>query len=345
MYGYKIVDHKVIIDEEKAEVVRYIFEQYAQDVYVKDIIKTLTDKGIYNHGKKFARNTIYKMLKNEKYSGIYRYNNEVFDNIYPQIVPQEIFESVRRKIAVNKYGSRSVEVVYMLRNKVKCGYCGSPISAECGTAKNGEKIRYYKCLGRKHHNGCTKAQVRKETLEKYVIDNICEQMSRPEIVEYIATRLLDLQERKIKENSVLNSLIKEKRKTENAINNIMEAIEQGGTTTTAMKRLRELENKLEELQKQLIIEKSKAAYRITKEEIIKFYKLGLEKEPLKLINYFISEIRLFDDKIIICYNTPKTMNLDDSQGFSFCDKNVKMPYVIQNKNYYGLKDFRLIMRI
>ena len=57
--------------------------------------------------------------------------------------------------------------------------------------------------------------------------------------------------------------------------------------------------------------------------------------------------------MIIIYNTPKTINLDErltersafGQGFSFYDKNVKMPYVIQNREYYGLKDFRLVMRI
>ena len=90
-----------------------------------------------------------------------------------------------------------------------------------------------------------------------------------------------------------------------------------------------------------------------KEQIIDYYKSALEKEPLQLINHFIKEIQLYDDKMIIIYNTPKTINLDESltkrsafgQGFSFYDKNVKMPYVIQNREYYGLKDFRLIMRI
>ena len=65
-----------------------------------------------NRGKPFARNTIYNILKNEKYSGIYRYNGEVFDNIYPQIVPQELFECVRKMVGENKYETRSVEVVY-----------------------------------------------------------------------------------------------------------------------------------------------------------------------------------------------------------------------------------------
>jgi DNA invertase Pin-like site-specific DNA recombinase len=44
IYGYKIVNKKVVIDDEKAEVVRYIYEQFANVVYVKDIITSLTAK-------------------------------------------------------------------------------------------------------------------------------------------------------------------------------------------------------------------------------------------------------------------------------------------------------------
>ncbi len=97
MYGYTVENHKVKIDEEKAEIIKYIFEQYAMGVYVKDIIKALTNKGILNRGKPFARNTIYNILKNEKYAGIYRHGDEVFENIYPKIVPQDIYEIVRKK--------------------------------------------------------------------------------------------------------------------------------------------------------------------------------------------------------------------------------------------------------
>lgn len=105
IYGYKVEDRKVVIDEEQAGVVKYIFEQYAMGVYEKDIISALTEKGIFNKGKPFARNTIYNMLKNEKYFGIYRHNDEVFDNISPAIVTKEIYEKVRRKIDANKYAN------------------------------------------------------------------------------------------------------------------------------------------------------------------------------------------------------------------------------------------------
>ena len=345
IYGFKVVDHKVEINEAEAEIVRFIYEQYAQGVYVKDIIAELKRRGIYNKGKPFAKNTVYNILKNEKYSGIYRYKDEVFENMYPRIVPPETYKIVRAKIDLNKYGSRSVEVVYLLRNKIKCGYCGSPISAETGTAKNGVVRRYYKCLGRKRHNGCTKAQERKEVLENYVIENLTKELSKPKTIDQITTKLLELQERRLRENSALTLLIKEKRQTENAINNIMGAIEQGGTSPTVMSRLRELETKLEEIKRQTVIEQSKQAYRLTKDEIQQFYQAGLEKDPLRMINLFVKEILLFDDKMIITYNTPQQNDLGESQGFSFYDKTVKIPFFFQDRNNLGFRDFRLIMTI
>ena len=343
IYGYKVENHKVVIDEERAETVKYIFEQYAMGMYVKDIIKALTEKGIYNHGKPFARNTVYNILKNEKYAGIYRHNGEVFTNIYPQIVPQETYDIVRKKIERNHYGKRSTEVIYLLRHKMVCGYCGSPVSAECGTAKNGERKRYYKCLGRKNGNGCKKSQARKEVLEKYILDNVIEQLESNK--DYIVTNLLALQENYIKANSNLQRLVKEQRQTENAIQNIMLAIENGGTSNTAMKRLRELETLQDEIEKQIRIEKAQSAFKLSKQEISDFYRHGLEQSPQMLINLLIKEIQLFDDKMIIVYNTPKTLNLDESQGFSFYDNNVKYPIYIQNMKQPRMIDFHLIMKI
>lgn len=100
IYGYKVENHKVIIDEEKAEVVRFIYEQYSLGTYVKDIIAELTSKRIFKKGKPFARNTIYNILKNEKYSGIYRFKDEIFENMYPAIVPIKIMIKLERKLTL-----------------------------------------------------------------------------------------------------------------------------------------------------------------------------------------------------------------------------------------------------
>lgn len=329
-YGYKVVNKKILIDEETAPVVNYIYEQYSIGVYVRDIISTLTRKGIYHKGKPFAMNTVYGILANEKYSGIYRHGEEIFTNMYPPIVPTEIYQKVRAIVEKNKCGKRSVKVNYLFRHKMVCGYCGEPISAETGTARNGEVIRYYKCLGRKKHkNDCKKSMVKKEDLEKVIIDNILQELSKPHIMDKIVKGILAMQDYQLKLNSSLNALIRAKTNTQNALNNLMNAIEQGIISNTTNKRLHELEKQLEDLERQILIERSKLTIKYTANEVEEFYKQMLILSPEMLVNYAIKQIVLYDDKIVIKLNNPTKRSPDDSdntnsQGFCFTQLSIKL---------------------
>jgi len=319
LYGYKLENKKILIDEEQAEVVRYIYKQYALGKYVKDIMKDLNDKHIYHKGKPFQRTTIYNILKNEKYTGVYRYEDEILYNMFPAIVSQEIFEQVRNKTRINHNGKRSIKTKYMFRNKMKCGYCGMPISAETGTSHNGVMKRYYKCLGRKQHNGCLKENVRKEEFEEFVIDAILETLKSPKYVNMIVDNLNQIQSQMGNNNYVLNTLLREKKESEKQLNNIMSAVEQGLFNNTTIKRMNELESKIAELEKEIIIEQSKNITQITEEDIKEFYIQALKLEPQMLIDYLIKEIKAFDDKIEITFNSPLRTS-PDNQGFSFLSK-------------------------
>ena len=331
IYGYNVENHKVVINEGQAEVVRFIYEQYSLGVYVKDIIADLTEKHIFNHGNPFARNTIYNILKNEKYSGVYRFNNQTFENMYPQIVSTEIYEKVRQKTNQNKYGKRSIEVVYLLRNKLKCGYCGEPISAECGTSSKGNKRRYYKCLGKKRHTtNCNKQTLRKEILENFVIDILLKELNKPQTIEKMINNILKVQESMESGNSFLTSLYKEKVETQNTLNNIMKAVEQGVVNNTINKRMTELEKKLEDIERQIIVEKSKTNFKLTKEDIVTYLNDALKLEPQLLINYIVNQIILFDDKMQIYFNSP-TIKTTIENRTPFSTKIYKLPHIIQNK--------------
>lgn len=319
LFGYKVINHKVQIDEDSAEVIRYIYEQYATGVYVKDIIAELHKRGISYYGKPFGRSTVYNILKNEKYAGIYRFNGQLFENMYPQIVPNDIFEKVRAKIQKNQYGKRSVQVVYLLRHKMKCGYCGESMIAESGISQNGDKKFYYKCYGRKHGHGCHKSVIRKEVLEDMVLEMTMQQLKKPHIMNFIVQKLMEEQERASQGSTVLKLLLKEKRQTDSALENIMRAIEQGIMNNTTNRRMKELESKQEELERQILIERSKMSTKKTEREIRKFYQEALKLEPQLLIDIIVKEIIVFDDHIDIIYNSPimKTDSPDESQGFSF----------------------------
>ncbi len=343
-YGYKNENKKAVIVPEQAEVVRFIYTQYAQGVYVKDIIAELTAKGILYYGKRFVTNTVYKILKNERYSGIYRYNNEVFDNIYPQIVETETFEKVRKKINANKYGKKSEGITYLLKDKVKCGYCGQSIVGDNGTARNGERRYYYKCRGRKANiTDCHKEVIRKEVLENIVLDCILQELNSPQRITEIVNALMFEQERQAKSNTVLNLLLKKQHSTESAIQNIMIAIEKGVITNTTTKRLKELESKQEDLEKQILIEKSKTMVMLTESDIREFYLQALRLEPNMLINSLIKQITLYDDKIQIQFNSPIRISPDDEnrRGFTISTKVIKFAYKMPHRKDLAKFEFTI----
>lgn len=316
-YGYRVENKKVKIDENRAEIVRYIFEQYACGLYVRNIIYDLTEKGIAYFGKPFERSTVYNILKNEKYAGIYRFQGQIFENMFPKIIDDEIYEKVRAKIRKNQYGKRSVKVTYLLRNKIKCGYCGQSINAESGTSQNGERKYYYKCLGRKHNNGCKKTVIRKDILEHIVMENVLNALNDSYTVNEIVSGLMQLQEQQARESLILNLLLKEKRQVEISLENLVNAIEQGIISNITNKRLHELERRQEELERQILIDRSKQAILIPEKEIRGYYQSALKLEPQSLIDWLVKEIVLYDDKIEIQFNSPIRNSPDDSQGFFF----------------------------
>ena len=345
-YGYMASDRKVVIDEEKAEIVRFMFDQYAKGVTVKEIIATLTAHGILYKGRQFPMNTVYGILRNEKYSGTYMHGDEVVDKIYPPIVDPEIFAKVRAKVSCNKIGKHSNAVVYLLRQKMKCGYCGENMSGECGTSKQGVRTYYYKCHGRKNlRNGCKQQPYRKEILEKFVLDSIIAELKKPGQMDYIVQGLIALQESQIKANSTLSILEREQKQNMIAMENIMTAVERGFYTAAANKRMKELEDRQAELERLIIIERSKMQVKVSEKEIRTYYEAALLQEPQMLINFLIREIIVFDDEIHIHFNSPLQTGPDASQGLSVCDRETTIPAHIQNSYELRRKNIRLTITI
>ena len=299
LFGYKVVNHKILVDDERAEVVRYIFGQ----------------------------NTVYGILYNSKYSGVYvRANNEVVDNMYPQIVPTELYNKVRGMLDKNKYGRKSVTTVYLLKHKAFCGLCGKPVSAESGTARNGEKKTYYKCRGRKQdHSDCQLQPIRQEYLEKLVIDTTVNELCKPQVMDEIVKHIMELQNQQAENDITLQLLNKEKASTDRALQNILEAIENGIYSTTTNKRLHELEARQIELEKQILLEKSKIAVKVPESIVRQFYKEALTEEAKTLITLLIKRVTVYNDRVEIEYNSPLRTSPDiDGQGFIFSQKLFKM---------------------
>lgn len=295
---------------------------YSEGAYVKTIIAELTEKGILNKGKPFARNTVYKILANPKYAGIYKYNNQIFTDIYPQIISPEVFEKIQTAILNNKYAKRDETKPYLLKNRLICGYCGKSIIAEAGTSRNKTVHKYYKCSSLKRIlSDCQKTVVRKDIIEDTVLITTLELIGDDKTTEFLVQKILEERSKREADKSILNLLLEEQTQTQKSLDNIISAIEKGITSKSTQKRLDELEGKLEVLDQKIEIEKYKQHRVVTKNEIKKFLKYAIQNKPKTLIDLLINKVILYNDKIEIYYNYTDKIDPDEiSQGLNFLYK-------------------------
>ena len=313
-YGYTTENKKIVVHNERAEIVRWIYQSYAAGKVVREIIGELTARGVTHMGKPFKLNTVYKILRLEKYIGIYRHGDEVFTNIYPQIVPTDLFDRVQTLLAKNKLGSSSREVVFMLKKKVVCGICGRPINGESGTSQNGTTMYYYKCSNRKKHRSCSKKSVKKADLEEVVLNTTLLLLNKPENLSVIADEIIAIHQKRAREQAVLTLLRDERSKAQKALDNLMKALEAGIFTATTKDRITELESEIDELNGRILTEECKEANLLTKKDIETFLLDALKSEPQLLIDTLVDKIILHDDKIEIYYKYTQNNNPDDTNS-------------------------------
>lgn len=338
LYGYKKDGSKIVIDEDRAKIVKRIYQEYLAGRFIKDIIKELTDEGIFEKDKSFPKNTVYNILKNNKYSGKYDFRGQIFENIYPQIIPDELFKQVRQKEEENKYGKHTVDVNYILKNKMICGYCGKTIASETGTARDGSIKRYYKCLGKKRGSKCELKPIRKDIIEKLIVDVTYKAFDNMELVYSMADKIIELHNKRNEDESVLILLEKDKNSTQKSIDNLIDCMEKGIVTNSTRKRIEDLENRLNDIDAKILLEQSKTKLQVTKQDIIKFIRTTLKKDAKQIIQILINNIVLYNDRVEIHYNFINYGKRDpDDKHQDFCFYTTK--FKTKLKSYLFHKDF------
>lgn len=312
-YGYRVENKKVYIDEERAEIVRFIFQQYAEGVTVKEIISKLTEKGVTYRGKPFAMNTVYQMLRLEKYIGICRYDEGVYDNIFPAIVPKQTYEEVQQILQTNKIGSKSIRTEFLLKGKLVCGLCGKNMQGESGTSHTGRPMYYYKCMARKRNKNCTKSVLPKDKFDKFVVDITHRIFCDQDNINLIADEVMRVHEKRMKDKSVLSVLEKERDEIQRSLANIMKAIERGIFNDTTQTQMNQLEQQLSDIQGKITLEQFKEQNLLTKEKVVDYLTNSVLKKPKQMIQTLVRKIVVYEDKIEIYYNyTDETNPGDDT---------------------------------
>lgn len=119
LYGYQVKNGKAVIHNEESEVVKKVFSLYVEGETLNSIASMLTEEKVvyFQDEVKWNKNTINRMLENEKYMG---------NEIYPMIISSSMFNKAK---AVKEKKSCKQEThtpeVELFREIAVCGKCGS----------------------------------------------------------------------------------------------------------------------------------------------------------------------------------------------------------------------------
>jgi site-specific DNA recombinase len=185
-YGYTYIRKKenthgyYVINEEEAKVVKMIFEQVADGMTLKKVVKHLQDlnikprkskRGVWNASTlgTLLRHKIYigeahwgksyaiipeKPFKIEKYKKLrktsrkIRPEDEWYKVSVPAIISKELFEKTGQQLRLNyERSNRNKKSEYLLSGKMYCK-CGIK---RCGEGPQKGKYLYYRCANRTYH--------------------------------------------------------------------------------------------------------------------------------------------------------------------------------------------------
>lgn len=309
-FGYKVVDHHLVIDPEKAPVIQYVFEQYANGVPKRQIIAEVNARGFRNaKGKPFGDTAFQTALRCEKYIGIMRWNDVV--NECPALIDKETFARVQDRIAANAHIGKGnkAKVEYFLSGKLFCGPCGAAMLGVSGTGRNGDIHYYYSCGNRRRTHTCNKAHEKKDFIEWYVVEQTVEYVLTPERMKHIAESVVSEYDKEFNNERVRDlekRIAKLDRDMDKLIDMLMTAPKAAHPKINEKIELTDLQKR--DLEIDLAKLRIANGIRYTKEDIIAWLKQFCKGDLLdgdfrrRIIDVFVNSVYLYDDRVIIFYN-------------------------------------------
>ena len=304
-------DKRYVIDPKTAPTVKLIFSMYAEGATVTEIIKHLNEQGLTTaKGKPFTRNSLYSVLSNEKYTGVYIHNDVRVEGGMPQLITPEQFQKVQELMKINRRAPshKWSRADYILTDKLFCGKCGTGMVGECGTGKSGATYNYYICSNRKRFRSCDKKAVRQDWIEEIVLREIKKVLENDDLVEFIAENTFQYYMNQNSAEEELRAIRSKLTDVESAIANIIKAVEAGMFNPALKKRMDDLEEQRQSLLTASADIEITQSFKLTKEHIL-FFLLQFRDMDFsdrecqrRLVSTFVNAIYLYDDKIILTFN-------------------------------------------
>ena len=158
----------VYIDPERGPLVRRMFEEYATGRYTAAaLLDLVTAWGLRSfNGLTLPLSKVLWTLDHIFYTGVFRFNGEVYEGKHPPLISRELFErvqAIRRKAGRGRYAKHSR---FPLRATAHCGQCGCQYTVEFK-----KEHEYYRCG--KRRGPCDSKTIRGEAFAQSIRTAMC----------------------------------------------------------------------------------------------------------------------------------------------------------------------------
>lgn len=313
-FGYNVEDKRLVINDEQAEAVRYIFTEYAHGTPQKNIVEQLNARGIKTQsGGTFRKSSVNKIITNRKYIGEFvRKDGTTIENYCEPIIERCVFEQAQKRLETNKRtaGARTAKINYLLSGKVYCGLCGAMMDGVSGTSQNGATHYYYVCANRCRDKSCKKSYENKNQLESEVIKATLRHVLSDKTVNAIATALERAQGEDERQGQIkaLNAALNGLQSKINVKYKIFCETESATVRKMLETDIQTLSDNQEEIKQKITRLRLAKRTEKTKAEIIEYFndfinnKAHSGEYARKIINEFVERVYVFDDLLVIYYN-------------------------------------------
>jgi len=209
-------------------------------------------------------------------------------------------ESCNKKAPARK----KAEDDYLLTAKLFCAKDSVFMVGESGTSHTMKVHRYYRCVNTKKKRLCSRKPVKKDLIENRVVNTVMEMLNDDRVIGYIVDTVMDLQSKESSNLPLSNQQLEE---TKKAINNMLNAIQQGVLTTSTKQRLDELEETKSTLEVNILQEQMHKPL-LTKEQLTfwlhRFRKtdVTIKEQKQRLIDIFVNSVYVYDEHAVVTFN-------------------------------------------
>ncbi len=194
-YGYRNVrrDGRSVVElhEDRAKIIRYLFELYAhQNSTIDMICERLARDGVkYTDAQpRWTRSKVHKILRDRAYIGEIFYRGQWLPGVHPPIIDRVVWDRVQVLLGEKSYKSHELTYAGEL---IRCSHCGHPITGESVIKPDtGKEYIYYRC-SRYNVKGHPRVRLTEAILDEQIL-SLFARLRQPESVRDWFSKMLRL---------------------------------------------------------------------------------------------------------------------------------------------------------